>query len=85
MPTKVFGGPFEENLHLVPRQGITGAPWATLFSYQILINPSSGLPTAWGPTAHPSPLTFLIGVVAKGPSVEDTPPLLPLRPKEAVL
>lgn len=42
-------------------------------------------PTAWGPTADPSPLTFLIGVVVKGPSVEDTPPLLPLRPEKAVL
>lgn len=35
-------------------------------------------PTVWGPEADISPLTFLIGIVVKGPSVEDTPPLLPL-------
>lgn len=32
-----------------------------------------------------SSLTFLVGIVVKGPFVEDTPPLLPLRPKKAVV
>ena len=35
-------------------------------------------PTVWGLEAGISRLTFLIGVVVKGPSVEDTPALLPL-------
>lgn len=43
------------------------------------------LPTVWGMEAGASPLTFLIGIVVKGLSVEDTPPLLPLRPEKAVV